>query len=201
MSADSPGMTRLAMLIFEAAMLKRTERTGYAFLGTGRETTAAHSFSTAFISMLLARMVPEADMEKTLLMALLHDLPEARTGDANAVHKLYVDRDEMRAFRDAVDGCPYSTDLLELYREFDRGESLEARLVRDADQIDMLVSLREQADCGNSNADQWVPFVEDRLLTPEGRQLAERIKRMHWAQWWMESFSSNRDSRKKEIVP
>ena len=189
MSLDSSHMTRMVKLIFEAAMLKRTCRTGYAFLGSGQENVAAHSFSTAFIAMLLGRMVPEADMERLVQMAVLHDLPEARTGDANGVHKLYVTRDEKSAFRDAVDGSMFARDMLDLYRDFEEGASLEAKLVRDADQLDMLISLKEQADCGNPNAASWVPFVKERLITSEAKMLAQRIDDVHWASWWMESFT------------
>ncbi len=199
MAEDSDNINRLVNLMFEAAMLKRTFRTGYAFLGTGRESSAAHSFSTAFIAMLLGKMVPGADPCRLVLMALIHDLPEARTGDANAVHKLYVKRDEERAFRDAVDGLSFGHDLLALYREYEEGRSLEARLARDADQIDMLISLKEQLDCGNNNAAQWVPFVEKRLVTPEAKKLAERIKSSHWSAWWMDSFDDGANEKKKEM--
>ncbi len=203
MSFDSSHMIRMVKLIFEAAMLKRTHRTGYAFLGSGQENVAAHSFSTAFIAMLLGRMIPGADMERLVQMAIVHDLPEARTGDANGVHKLYVKRDEGRAFRDAVDGCMFADDMLDLYRDFEEGASLEAKLVRDADQLDMLISLKEQADSGNPDAAVWVPFVKERLITSEAKMLAQRIGDVHWASWWMESFAEthgkdNREDREEE---
>ncbi|MEF3168376.1 MAG: hypothetical protein K6360_03445 [Deltaproteobacteria bacterium] len=35
---------RIARFLFEGSMLKRTWGTGYAFLGQGRESVAAHSF-------------------------------------------------------------------------------------------------------------------------------------------------------------
>ena len=198
MSFDSSFMTRMVKLIFEAAMLKRTRRTGYDFLGSGQENVAAHSFSTAFIAMVLGRMVPEADIERLVQMAIIHDLPEARTGDANAVHKLYVTRDEERAFRDAVDGCMFADDMLDLYMDFEEGSSLEAKLVRDADQLDMLISLKEQADCGNPNAASWVPFVEERLITSEAKGLAQKIGNIHWAGWWMESFAETHGKDQRE---
>ncbi len=200
-SIDPEQINPMVNLIFEAAMLKRTMRTGYAFLGSGAENCAAHSFSTAFIAMLLGKMVPGANIERLVLMALVHDLPEARTGDANAVHKLYVKRDEMRAFKDAVDGCFFAQDLIELYEEYEQGRTLEAMLARDADQIDMLISLKEQMDCGNPNAASWVRFVEKRLVTNQAKELASKIKDIHWASWWMESFAKLHDGAKKENLP
>ncbi len=195
---DGEEITKIVDLMFEVAMLKRTPRTGYAFLGSGRESSAAHSFSTAFIAMLLGKMVPEADSTRLVLMALIHDLPEARTGDANAVHKLYVKRDEMRAFEDALRGSFIADDLLDIYREYEDGKSLEARLARDADQIDMLISLKEQLDCGNPNAASWIPFVENRLVTSQAKLLAAKIKDTHWADWWMKVFGPSEAAGKKE---
>ncbi len=172
-------------------MLKRTMRTGYAFLGSGNESAAAHSFNTAFIAYVLGKMTPGVDVSRMVLMALIHDIPEARTGDANAVHKRYVKREEKRAFEDAVRNTFLSDELLELYNEYEESKSLEALLVQDADQIDMLISLKEQEDCGNPNASMWLPFVEKRLKTDQARALANKIMKTHWASWWMDDFKKN----------
>ncbi len=181
----------LSRLLFEVCMLKRTMRTGYAFLGSGSESAAAHSFNTAFISYVLGRMTPGADTSRMVMMALIHDIPEARTGDANAVHKKYIKRDEEKALRDALGKCFFAQDIQDLYHEYERAESIEARLVQDADQIDMLLSLREQEDCGNPNASKWIPYVKKRLRTKQARALAEKISTTHWSSWWMDDFEKN----------
>ena len=59
-----PRMARLADFLFEAGMLRKTPRTGYQFLGSGRENVAEHSFRTALIGYSLARMAG-ADAEHT----------------------------------------------------------------------------------------------------------------------------------------
>ncbi len=182
---------RLSKLLFEVAMLKRTMRTGYSFLGSGKESAAAHSFNTAFISYILGKMTPGVDTARMVMMALIHDIPEARTGDANAVHKRYVQRDESRAMMDALDGLDFSKELLELYNEYNEAKSLEARLVQDADQIDMLISLREQEDSGNPNASVWIPYVKRRIKTKEALALAESLMKTNWASWWMDEFKKD----------
>jgi putative hydrolase of HD superfamily len=97
----------LAPFLFEAAMLKHIHRTGYAFLGSGKESVAAHVYGMSVIAIVLASMCSDVDMERMLLMCLVHDLPEARTGDANAVHKLYIKRDEDRAMEDMCANIPF----------------------------------------------------------------------------------------------
>ena len=86
-------MKGLVNFLFEVGMLKKTPRTGYQFLGSGRESVAEHSFRTAVIGYLLSLQEPEADVQKTTLMCLFHDIHEARTGDHNYVNKQYVEVD------------------------------------------------------------------------------------------------------------
>ncbi len=184
---DDKKLEELSKFFFEIAMLKRTQRTGYAFLGTGKESTAAHSFSTAIIAFVLGKMAG-ADAQKALLMAIIHDIPEARTGDANAVHKMYLKRDEKRAMKEALKRCKPCDEMFPIYQEYEEGKSIEAIIVRDADQIDMLLSLKEQLDCGNENAKMWIPYVLKRLKTKEAKSLSEKILNTHWASWWMDEF-------------
>ncbi len=47
---------RLSKLLFEAALLKRIERTGYYYLGTGKENIASHSFGVIFCTYLLCKI-------------------------------------------------------------------------------------------------------------------------------------------------
>ena len=59
---------------------------------------AEHSFRPAVIGHALARLHgPAADAARVVLLCLLHDTPEARTGDMNYVYKKYNRTDEARA--------------------------------------------------------------------------------------------------------
>ncbi len=184
---------RLAKSLFEAAMLKRLKRTGYAYLGTGEESVAAHSFGVIYAAWMLASMVPEADTEKVIKMAILHDLAEARIGDLNSVNKLYDTADEERAFSDALSGLPFENEALGLVREYLAQESLEARLAHDADQIDLIVMLKEQKDLGNPYAPRWLAYARKRLKTEAGRRLAEAVLETDWASWWLDEFVARDD--------
>lgn len=175
----------IAPFLFETAMLKRVERTGYAFLGSGKESVAAHVYGMSMAAMALAAMRPDVNLERMLLMCLVHDLPETRTGDANAVHKLYISRDENKAMEDICEDLPFAEILKDAWEEFSKGESEESRLVQDADQLDMLISLKEQHDTGSRDAEKWIPYVKARLRSSEAQKLGELILKEHWAGWWM----------------
>ncbi|HEV8359378.1 MAG TPA: HD domain-containing protein, partial [Candidatus Thermoplasmatota archaeon] len=69
-------------LVLEAEALKRTPRAGWKRVGIARpESVADHSWRLALMAMLYAEMLG-LDAGKAARIAVLHDLAEARTGDA-----------------------------------------------------------------------------------------------------------------------
>lgn len=177
-------MKSIVNLLFEARILKTLPRSGYQFLGAGKESVAEHSFLITFIAYVLGRMVPEADGDRLLAMCLVHDLPEARIGDQNSVNKLYVRPDEDRAVRDMTANLPFGDDLAGLIAEFNAAETLEARLAKDADQLALIIDLKALRDVGYRPPDDWLPPVMERLRTDPGKRLAETILQTPWDAWW-----------------
>lgn len=182
----SDGRARIADFLFEAMMLKRTPRTGYQFLGCGSENVAEHSFGVTVLAFVLVRLNGRADLARTLMLALFHDLPEARTGDLNYMNKRYVAMDESRAMRDASGGLPFGPELMGFWEEWREGRSLEARLAADADQLDMILELRRLNTLGSDQAEDWLFYAQKRLKTDEGRELFEEIVRTDPTRWWFE---------------
>ena len=60
-------MKPIADLLFEARMLKDIPRSGFQFLGSGRESVAEHVYTTTFIAYVMAQMHPEADALKLII--------------------------------------------------------------------------------------------------------------------------------------
>ena len=179
-------MKDLINFLFEVGMLKKTPRTGYQFLGSGKESVAEHSFRMALIGYLLSIQEPKADSMKTMLMCLFHDLHEARTGDHNYVNKRYVQIDEDKAVQDLAKGLPFGDQIISLTREFTEGQSLEACISRDADQLDLILSLKEQQDLGNAYAREWLHYAVKRLQTDSARKMAQEILETDSTEWWFE---------------
>ncbi len=182
-------MKQLVNFLFEVGMLKKTPRTGYQFLGSGRESVAEHSFRTAVIGYLLSQQEPGADPYKITLMCLFHDFHEARTGDHNYVNKKYVRVDEDKAVQDLSKDLPFGDDIISLTREFNEGDSLEARISRDADQLDLILELKEQQDLGNRSAKDWLGYALKRLHTESAKGLAEEAMNTAYTDWWFEKKS------------
>src|SRR5210317_1653358 len=142
-------MKNIANFLFEAGMLKRTPRTGFQFLGSGAESVAEHIFRTSLIGYTLAQLDEKADAGRVVLLCLFHDLPEARTGDLNYVNKKYVQPDENKVLEELASRLPFGEEVAALILEFESRETLEARIANDADQLDLLLHVKEQQDTGN----------------------------------------------------
>jgi putative hydrolase of HD superfamily len=177
-------MGSIANFLFEVGMLNRTPRTGFQFLGSGKQSVAEHLLRVSYLAFTMGRLVSGIDADRLLRMCLLHDLVEARTGDLNYQNKKYVQSDERRALQDLAETLPFGGEILELHEEFENGQTLEARLARDCDQLEMILFLKEQRDIGNPQTDEWVPFALRRLSEEISRQLAQRILQTPSSDWW-----------------
>jgi putative hydrolases of HD superfamily len=174
----------VADFLFEVGMLKRTPRSGFQFLGTGKETVAEHSLRTAVIGYVLAKMSGTLRVDRVVLMCLFHDLVEARTGDLNYVNKRYVKADEAAAVRDMTAALPFGGEIRELTEEFNKRDSAEAAAANDADQIEMILQLKELGDLGNRYARDWISTAVKRLKTEDGKRLARSILNTDFSAWW-----------------
>ena len=177
-------MKNIANFLFEAGMLKRTPRSGFQFLGSGAESVAEHIFRTTYVGYVLGKMDQSIDVNKLIKMCLFHDLPEARTGDLNYVNKKYVIADEQKAVRDLTKTLPFGRELLDIINEYEEGRTAEALLARDADQLEMILALKEYKDIGNKYAEEWLAFSLKRLRTETAKELAKVILETDSSLWW-----------------
>lgn len=162
----------LATLI-ELQRLKRLERTGWTLRGlpNGTESVASHSFGVGVTAMMLADEVKarglEVDCERVLRMALLHDWAETRVGDLPRTATNYFGADarktaETLAFADIVSGVgPSESEYKTLYQDYEQRSSLEARLVKAADVIDLLIQAYALERAGAKGLDEFWEVARD----------------------------------------
>jgi putative hydrolase of HD superfamily len=153
--------------LIELQRLKNLDRTGWTLRGLapGTESVAAHSFGVGVTAMMLADAVVAQgvpiDSERVLRMALLHDWAEARIGDMPKTATQYFGADNRRraetaAFDDMVEGLPATATLYrELFQDYEQRTSLEARLVKAADVIDLLVQVLALERAGARGLDEF----------------------------------------------
>ncbi len=177
-------MDNIANFLFEVGMLSRTPRSGYQFLGSGSESVAEHILRTIFVGYALCKMDHSLDELRVLKMCVLHDLPEARTGDMNYVNKKYVNVDEKKAVKELTESLFFGDDIKNTIDEFNRKETQESLIARDADQIALILQLKECGDLGNKYSEEWIGFALQRLTTENGKKLSEIIIKTDSSHWW-----------------
>jgi putative hydrolase of HD superfamily len=182
-------MQDIANFLYEVGMLQKTPRTGFQFLGSGCESVAEHILRTIFIAYTLCKLDPEANEHRTIKMCLFHDLPEARTGDMNYVNKKYVTVDENKAVRELTETLSFGTDIAGAIDEFNEKTTRESRIAHDADQLALILQLKEYGDLGNKYSKDWIDFALRRLCTETAKEVAKVILKTDSSQWWFKDKS------------
>ncbi len=178
---------KIVDFLFETGMLAKTPRSGFFFLGSGEQSVAEHSNRTTYIGYVLAEMIEGADTSKVIQMCMFHDIAEARVSDLNYVHQKYTDRHEDEAVKDLTDPLPFGDKIKDIIHEYEKRESIEAIIAKDADNLEFLLSLKEQRDIGNTRVESWIPSLVKRMKTKEARELAEKITKRDSDQWWFDN--------------
>jgi putative hydrolases of HD superfamily len=182
-------MQDIANFLFEVGMLKKTPRTGFQFLGSGCESVAEHILRTIFIGYTLSKMDADVDELKVLKLCLVHDLPEARTGDMNYMYKKYVTVDEDKAVKDLTETLFFGEDIKASINEFNERKTKESLIAHDADQLSLILQLKECGDLGNKYSQEWIRFASMRIYTESGKKLAETIFKTDSSEWWFKDKS------------
>lgn len=170
--------------LFETGMLAKTPRSFSYFLGSGEQSVAEHINRMLYIGFTLAKLDTSVDVRKVLLLCLFHDLPEARTSDLNYVHQKYTNVNATKAVADLKQTLPFGEEIQQLIEEFETHQTKEALLAKDADQLELILSLKEQIDIGNVRAKTWLPSAIKRLKTESAKKLAEKIVTTDSDHWW-----------------
>ena len=172
--------------IFEVGILERTPRSGLWFLGTGEQSVAEHLFRTTIIGYMLAKLTPKAKAERVIFLCLVHDLGEARTSDLNYAHQRYGRLAEAEAVADISQNLPFGKEILDAYTEEQGRKTLEAKLAKDADQLEWIATIRNESIKGNTKARAWAKIAEKRLETSLAKKIAKQLLKTHPDDWWLD---------------
>ena len=168
-------------LLTDLQRLKRLDRTGWVLRGLapGAESVGAHTFGVACAAMLLADEARargvELNVERVLRLALLHDVAEARTGDMPRTMAKYYEasartRAERAAFDDVIGGLDVQLKKVysRLHADYEERASVEAKLVKAADIVDLLAQALAFERAGARELDEFWEGAAEREFGLEG---------------------------------
>ncbi len=166
--------------LYEMGTIRYIQRTWRQFLNADFANLAEHHWRVAWIALTLAKQEGITNTEKVLKMALVHDIAESRTGDVNYLQRQYVVRNEAQGIHDILADTSLGEEFLAVLAEYEKRESIEARVVKDADNLDVDYELYEQSARGHKLADEWMEMRknvrETKLFTESARRMARQMK-------------------------
>ncbi len=180
-------VTAVTQTLLHANQLKRTARTGWGQRGVpDAENVAAHSFGVVFTALTLAQVVDAPlDLGKLLALAALHDLPEALTTDIPTPAWRFLPPGiktdvERGAMAEMLADAPFAAEWMTLWEELHGGDTPVARLVHDADKLEMYLQawVYEQQFGNTFLAEFWATpptfhFAEAQGIYEEIRRLRD----------------------------
>lgn len=156
-------------LMYEVGTLRYIPRMWRQFLNKDFANLAEHTLRVMWLSLLIAKYENVASTDKITKIALIHDISESRTGDVHYLSRQYTDRHEDKAVEDVFEDTIFENEFLPLIKEYELRETIESKIVKDADNLDVDFELKEQASKGWQIKD-WVKmrvFVSENKLHTE----------------------------------
>jgi putative hydrolases of HD superfamily len=143
---------------FEINHLKHLYRQGWLRRGLPAErceSVAEHVFGVAMLAWWLADdSYPDLDRDKVIRMALVHEIGEVYTGDiipSDNIPQVEKHRLERKAIEQVVGKLAHGEAYINLWEEYERNDTPEARLVHQIDRLEMVfqASVYERHNLGD----------------------------------------------------
>jgi putative hydrolase of HD superfamily len=152
--------------------LKQLPRMGWLLAGVASpESVADHTCAVALLALALSEQINEdwqaeglahpLDVGRVLRVALLHDLAESILTDlpkrsSDLIGKPVKHAAEATAIQRILVGLPQHDEWLALWSEYDAASTPEARLVRDADKLEMIHQATRYMRRGQTNLGEFL---------------------------------------------
>ncbi|XP_017024483.1 uncharacterized protein [Drosophila kikkawai] len=143
----STGLGEILQFMELIGNLKHTKRTGWVLRDVNDcESISGHMYRMSMLTFLLDGS-EGLNQIRCMELALVHDLAESLVGDITPF--CGVSKDEKRAmeFKAMEDICkliePRGKRIMELFEEYEHGQSAESKFVKDLDRLDMVMQAFE----------------------------------------------------------
>lgn len=173
-------MKRDLEFLYEIGTLRFIQRTWVQFLTPQFANLAEHHFRVMWLALTIATREGAEDTGRVAKMALVHDVAESRTGDVHYLSRQYVERNEELGLKDMLADTVLEEEFIQLWQEYEARKSLEAKVVKDADNLEVDMELAEQAAMGNKVdqlfAETRKTVAETKLYTQTARNIWDVIQ-------------------------
>lgn len=187
--------------LYEIGTIRFIPRIWRQFLNKDFANLSEHIFRVMWTAILIAKE-EKADINKVIKMALVHDIVESRNSDVHYLSKMYTKRDDETAIQDILKDTSIEKEFLEIFNEYEERKSIEAKIVKDADNLDVDIELQEQYVNGVKVKEDF-QVMRDRvyeiLFTDTAKKMWKEIQNSNPHDWHVNGNNrfTNGDWKKK----
>jgi len=175
--------------LYEIGCLRHIQRTWKQFLNPDFQDLSDHILRVVWIALTIAKYEGVENSEKIMKMALIHDVSESRSVDSHYVSRQYVERHEEEAIKDTLDGTAVYEEFMAIWQEYEKRDCIEAKIVKDADLIDVDLELKEQEYRGIRLGEDTLAgrlyVAQEKLYTETAKELFYAIQESNPNDWHM----------------
>ncbi|KAG0531995.1 hypothetical protein BDA96_04G069500 [Sorghum bicolor] len=179
--APAPSASNAIDFLTLCYRLKTTKRAGWVKRGVqGPESVADHMYRMGVMALVAADL-PGVDRDRCVKMAIVHDIAEAIVGDitpSDGVPKEEKSRREKEALDhmcEVLGGGSRAQEIRELWMEYEENASLEAKVVKDFDKIEMILQALEYEKEQERDLEEFFQSTAGKFQTDMGKAWAAEI--------------------------
>ncbi|MFX0065021.1 MAG: HD domain-containing protein [Candidatus Hermodarchaeota archaeon] len=159
----------------KAGKLKQIKRKGWLRKGILQpESVADHCFRTTIIALIVGSKI-NLNLERLLQLAIVHDLAESIVGDITPFDLEYDLKIQKEAHAIKTLETQVNMGLLELWKEYEEGNSKEAEICRQIDKFEMILQAYEYENKVNANFEEFWQS-EKEITHPLLRKMIDELK-------------------------
>jgi len=187
--------------LYEIGTLRFIPRIWRQFLNKDFANLSEHIFRVMWTAIIIAKE-EKADIDKVIKMALVHDIVESRNSDVHYLSRMYTKRDDETAIKDILKDISIEKEFLDIFNEYEERKSIEAKIVKDADNLDVDIELQEQYVNGIKVKEDF-QVMRDRvyeiLFTDTAKKMWKEIQNSNPHDWHVNGNNrfTNGDWKKK----
>jgi len=168
--------------LYEVGKLRLQSRSGWEYIGIRHESVGAHSYRGAQLAPFLTQAYSQhhnvpADSCLAAMHMAVHDVPEARGGDANRVAKAYVNvREDEAIHHQTLRHGVAGQRIKEMWLAVENKSPHEGLIAKDGDYTEMVIEADSLVRRGIPAARDWITNTVPYLKTPLGKQIVETLR-------------------------
>uniref|UniRef100_A0A0E0CGM2 5'-deoxynucleotidase n=1 Tax=Oryza meridionalis TaxID=40149 RepID=A0A0E0CGM2_9ORYZ len=162
--------------------LKTTKRAGWVRRGVqGPESVADHMYRMGVMALVAADLPSGVNRDRCVKMAIVHDIAEAIVGDitpSDGVPKEEKSRREQEALDhmcSLLGGGPRAEEIRELWMEYEQNATLEAKVVKDFDKVEMILQALEYEKEQGLDLEEFFQSTAGKFQTDVGKAWAAEV--------------------------